>query len=132
MVEDTQENVQHSEEVDTFEIISYLEGLTGFVFDKAVLERVARERAVFNVKHFEELTQEQKDLCKADLLYTAYCSPDVWASQTMAHGSFSKTTGSQTLQKKEKILEMAMALYEKYDAVPEEISEEGNMTWLDM
>lgn len=132
MVEDTQENVQHSEEVDTFEIISYLEGLTGFVFDKTVLERVARERAVFNVKHFEELTQEQKDLCKADLLYTAYCSPDVWASQTMAHGSFSKTTGSQTLQKKEKILEMAMALYEKYDAVPEEISEGGNMTWLDM
>lgn len=133
MEEEMQGGTQTQEEpVNDFDIIEYLEGLTGFVFDKTILIRVARERGVKNVTHFEELSQEQKDLCKADLLYTAYCSPEVWASQTMAHGSFSKTTGSQTLQRKEKILEMAVALYEKYDAVPEEIGEEGNMQWLDM
>lgn len=133
MEEEMQGGTQTQEEpVNDFDIIEYLEGLTGFVFDKTILIRVARERGVKNVTHFEELSQEQKDLCKADLLYTAYCSPEVWASQTAAHGSFSKTTGSQTLQRKEKILEMAVALYEKYDAVPEEISEEGNMQWLDM
>lgn len=133
MEEELQSGTQTQEEpADDFDIIEYLEGLTGFVFDKTVLIRVARERGVKAVTRFEDLSQEQKDLCKADLLYTAYCSPEVWASQTAAHGSFSKTTGSQTLQRKEKILEMAVALYEKYDAVPEEISEEGNMQWLDM
>lgn len=133
MEEELQGGTQPQEEpVNDFDIIEYLEGLTGFVFDKTVLIRVARERGVKTVTRFEDLSQEQKDLCKADLLCTAYCSPEVWASQTAAHGSFSKTTGSQKLQRKEKILKMALALYEKYDAVPEEISEEGNMQWLDM
>lgn len=123
------------EEVETFDIILYLEGLTGFVFDKTVLERVARDRGVDKVETFEELTSEQKGLCKADLLYTAYCSPDVWASQTHAHGSFSQTTGSQTLQQKQRILDMAIALYKKWG--DEEMLEEiqgvgGDLQWLDM
>ena len=132
MQEGTQEQVQ--EEVNTFDIIAYLEGLTGFVFDKTVLERIARERNVLGVESYEQLTREQRDLCKADLLYTAYCSPDVWASQTNAHGSYSKTTGSQTLQQKQRILDMALALYQKWndEEMLEEIAPSGGMEWLDM
>lgn len=118
---------------EKFNIAEYLEGLTGFVFDKAVIKRIAFERGVWEVESFADMTQRQKDLCKADLLYTAYCSPDVIASSTLSHGSFSKTIGSQTIQQKDKLLDMALALYRKWD---DEMLEEvegntGNLRWLD-
>lgn len=121
--------------MEDFSVLEYLEGLTGFVFDKTVLLRVAHERGIAELSTPEEITQEQRDLCKADLLYTAYCSPDVWASQSMAHGSYSKTTGSQTLQQKDRILEMALRLYRKWN--DEEMLEViegsvGDMQWLAM
>lgn len=121
--------------MECFDVLEYLEGLTGFVFDKTVLLRVARERGLVGVLDHSEITQEQRDLCKADLLYTAYCSPDVWASQSMAHGSYSKTTGSQTLQQKDRILEMALRLYRKWndeemlDVIEGSV---GDMQWLAM
>lgn len=121
--------------VKTFDIYKYLEGLTGFVFDKTVLERVAKDRGVEEVESYESLTQEQKDLCRADLLYTAFCAPDVWASQTNAHGSYSKTTGSQTIQQKKGILNIAIALYEKWhdeEKLAEINSVGGEMQWLEM
>ena len=118
---------------EKFNVAEYLEGLTGFVFDKAVIKRIALERGVWEVESFADMTQRQKDLCKADLLYTAYCSPDVIASSTLSHGSFSKTIGSQTIQQKDKLLDMALALYRKWD---DEMLEEvegntGNLRWLD-
>ena len=60
---------------DKFDIIEYLSGLTNFVFDKAVLKRIAYDRNVIDVTAYEYLSDEQKDLMKADLLYAAYISP---------------------------------------------------------
>ena len=80
---------------EKFDILEYLSGLTSFVFDKAVLKRIALDRDVLNVTSYSELDDKTKDLLRADLLLAAYLSPNVWASYTHSHGSYSQTTGSQ-------------------------------------
>ena len=118
---------------DKMDIIDYLSGLTGFVFDKAVLQRIALDRQVLNVNP-KDLDAKTKDLLRADLLYTAYISPNVWASHTHAHGSFSQTTGSQTIynEDKERIYNVFMGIYRKYnDEKLEETDDSSTLQWLE-
>lgn len=120
---------------EKFDILEYLSGLTSFVFDKAVLKRIALDRDVLNVTSYSELDDKTKDLLRADLLLAAYLSPNVWASYTHSHGSYSQTTGSQTIyiEEKERIYNMLRNIYSKYDdAKLEEIGEEYTMDFLDI
>ena len=120
---------------DRFDILEYLSGLTSFVFDKAVLKRIALDRGVTSVTSYSELDDKTKDLLRADLLLAAYLSPNVWASYTHSHGSYSQTTGSQTIyiEEKERIYNMLRNIYSKYDdAKLEEIGEEYTMDFLDI
>lgn len=119
---------------DKFNIIDYLSGLTGFIFDKAVLQRIALDRGVINTSSYEELDSKTKDLLRADLLWVAYISPNVWASSTHLHGNYSKTIGSQTIytEEKERIYNILMGIYRKYDDEKlEEIIDNGTLQWLD-
>lgn len=119
--------------VCNFDIIEYLSGLTGFVFDKAVLQRIALDRQVL-YSNPEELDAKTKDLLRADLLYTAYVSPNVWASSTNSHGSYTKTIGSQTIyqEDKERIYNIFMGIYRKYeDEKLEEIDDSSTLQWLE-
>lgn len=121
--------------MNDFDIIEYLSGLTQFTFDKAVLKRIALERGVAEIDDFEDLTQEQKDLLRADLLYTAYLSPNVWASSTQSHGSYTKSIGSQTMYTadKEKLYNLIVGIYRKYndDKLVEIEGNEATLQWLD-
>lgn len=122
--------------MNEFDIIEYLSGLTGFVFDKAVLKRIAHDRDVFDVTDYEELDTKKKDLLKADLLFTAYFSPNVWASSTQSHGSYTKTIGSQTLYTadKERLYNTFYHIYSKYedDKLEEIKTNEATLQWLDI
>lgn len=113
-----------------FDIYKYIEGLTGFVFDKTVIERIALDRGVSEITSYDELTQRDKDLLLADLLYTAYCSPNMMASHTHQHGSYSKTVGAQTVNRDE-MYRIFMGIYRRYDE--EEILEgiSGRVKWID-
>jgi hypothetical protein len=118
---------------DKFDIIDYLSGLTGFVFDKAVLKRIALDRQVLHTPP-EDVDERTRDLLRADLLYVAYVSPNVWASSTHSHGSFSQTIGSQTIyiEDKERIYNIFMGIYRKYnDTKLEEVSDNGTLQWLE-
>lgn len=116
----------------TFDIIEYLSGLTGFVFDKAVLKRIAMDRGVLNVKLPSELNKQQKDLLLADLLYVAYMSPYQTPSFTKQHGAFTQTVGSQTINDKQGIYEMMMAIYKKYnDEKLDMLLESSTLQWLE-
>lgn len=118
---------------DKFDIIDYLSGLTGFIFDKAVLKRIALDRGVASIETYDELDAKTKDLLRADLLYVAYVSPNVWASSTHSHGSYSQTIGSQTIyvEDKERIYNIFMGIYRKYeDEKLDEISDDGTLQWL--
>ena len=117
-----------------FNIIEYLSGLTGFVFDKSVLVRIATERRVLDVTSYDEMTKQTRDLLLADLLCTAYYSPNIWASYTHSHGSYSQTSGSQSINTadKERIYNMFMNIYRKYDdEMLERTAEEYTLEWLD-
>lgn len=119
---------------DKFDIIEYLSGITGFVFDKAVLNRIALDRGVQDVIAYEELDTKTKDLLRADLLYTAYLSPNVWASSTHSHGSYTNTIGSQTIyaEEKERLYNSFINIYRQYeDEKLEEIESSSNsLQWL--
>lgn len=120
---------------DQFDIIEYLSGVTQYTFDKAVLKRIALERGVNEVKSFDELTPKDKELIRADLLYTAYLSPNVWASSTQSHGSYTKTIGSQTVyvKEKERLYNIFTGIYRKYedDKLQEIEGNEATLQWLD-
>lgn len=119
--------------MDTFDIIEYLSGLTQFTFDKAVLRRIAFERDVIEVADYEELDTKTKDLLRADLLYAAYTSPNVWASSTNSHGSYTKTIGSQTIyaEEKERLYNTFVGIYKKYeDPMLEYFEDGGDLQWL--
>lgn len=116
-----------------FDIIDYLSGMTGFTFDKAVLKRIALDRGVYGIEEYELLDTRTKDLIRADLLYTAYISPNIWSSYTHSHGSFSQTIGSQTVNgdEKERIFNIFMGIYRKYeDDKLNEIEDCGTLQWL--
>lgn len=120
---------------DKFDIIEYLSGMTQFTFDKAVLKRIALERGVYEVTDFAEIDKKTRDLIHADLLYTAYVSPNVWASSTQSHGSYTKTIGSQTIyvEEKERIYNLFRGIYKKYDDDMLEVVDDlsGTLQWID-
>lgn len=116
----------------SFDIIEYLSGMTGFVFDKAVLKRIAMDRGVENVSHQSELNSKTKELLFADLLRTAYLSPDKTASSTTQHGNFVQTVGSQTIRDKYSIYKMMMRIYGKYDDEAQFlVPEPSTLQWLE-
>ena len=80
-----------------FDIIEYMSGLTGYIFTKAVLQRIALERGVDCVTDYNDLTPMMLELLFADLLYTAYCSPNVMASASRSHSGMSNSVGSQQI-----------------------------------
>ena len=98
-----------------FDILEYMEGLTGFIFPKAVLKRIALDRGVAEVTDYAVLTKRDKDLLEADLLLTAYLSPNIWASFNQEHGAFKKGVGSQTVYNKEDLLDYLKGIYEEYE-----------------
>lgn len=119
---------------EKFDIIRYISGLTGFNFDRAVLERIALENGVMNVTSYSELEQRQKDLLLADLLYTVYISPNSTSSVTKQHGAFSQTVGSQTINDKDGIFNAFYAIYKKYgvkDKLEAIENLDGGLQWLE-
>lgn len=120
-----------------FDIIKYLSGmLGGYVFDRATLEAIAFERGVANVTAFDELDTKTKELLRADLARAAYYSPNVWASSSQSHGSYTKSIGSQTVyaSEKQKLYNIFSSIYQKYDdeALKEIESEDCNLQWIEL
>ena len=118
----------------SFDIIDFISGLTGFVFDKAVLNNIALQRGVRGYTLYSQLDKRTIDLLRADCLYAAYCSPNTMASHTHSHGSFSQSIGHQTIQDKKSLYEMFMSIYRKYDDPMLEIisADDSNLQWLDL
>lgn len=118
----------------SFDIYDYLSGLTGYVFDISVLKRVALNQGVNEVSDYSELTEEQKDRCKIELLETLLITPQQSASQTNKHGEWQTQTGSQTLTAAslENISKELRRLYRKYDELEKlDAMDDGTLQWLE-
>ena len=116
----------------SFDIIRYMSSLTGYVFDDAVLERIALERNVAEVGSFAELSEKDKDLLTADLLFVLYTSPSKSASISKKHGQFSMSIGGQTITDKDNIFDIMMRLYTKWEDPKAEELEDigGGLEWM--
>ena len=120
----------------TFNIIDFIAGLYPYVFDIAVLRRVAYDCGVIEITEYSELTEEQKDRCKIALLETLVLNPYQTASQTSKHGEWQDQTGSQmtTAKNIESIKNELKRLYKKYgeDEKLEQLeSETANLEWME-
>lgn len=120
----------------TFNIIDFIAGLYPYVFDIAVLRRVAYDCGVIEITEYSELTEEQKDRCKIALLETLKLNPYQTASQTSKHGEWQEQTGSQmtTAKNIESIKNELKRLYNKYgeDEKLEQLENEtANMEWME-
>lgn len=115
-----------------FDILDFISGLTGFFFDKAVLNNIALKRGVKEVTEYAQLDERIIELMRADCLYVAYCSPNTMASHTHSHGSFSKSIGHQTIQDKESLYNIILGIYRKYDDPMAEVLEgkDDTLQWL--
>lgn len=115
-----------------FDIITYMSTLTGFTFEKSVLERIAMERGVSDVTDYSQLEQKEKDLMLADMLLVIYTSPYQTSSLTKQHGTFTQTIGSQIITDKRGIYNLMTALYRKWnDAKLETVNEmDGGLQWI--
>lgn len=120
----------------TFNIIDFIAGLYPYVFDIAVLRRVAYDCGVIEITEYSELTEEQKDRCRIALLETLVLNPYQTASQTSKHGEWQEQTGSQmtTAKNIESIKNELKRLYRKY-GMDEELeqleNETANMEWME-
>ena len=120
----------------TFNIIDFIAGLYPYVFDIAVLRRVAYDCGVIEITEYSELTEEQKDRCRMALLETLVLNPYQTASQTSKHGEWQEQTGSQmtTAKNIESIKNELKRLYKKYgeDEKLEQLeSETANLEWME-
>ena len=120
----------------TFNIIDFIAGLYPYVFDIAVLRRVAYDCGVIEITEYSELTEEQKDRCKIALLETLVLNPYQTASQTSKHGEWQEQTGSQmtTAKNIESIKNELKRLYKEYgeDEKLEQLeSETANLEWME-
>ena len=120
----------------TFNIIDFIAGLYPYVFDIAVLRRVAYDCGVIEITEYSELTEEQKDRCRIALLETLVLNPYQTASQTSKHGEWQEQTGSQmtTAKNIESIKKELKRLYKKYgeDEKLEQLeSETANLEWME-
>lgn len=115
-----------------FDIITYMSTLTGFTFEKSVLERIAMERGVSEVTEYSQLEQKTKDLLLADLLLVIYTSPYQTSSLTKQHGAFTQTIGSQIITDKRGMFNLMTSLYKKWnDDKLETVNEmDGGHQWI--
>lgn len=119
-----------------FDIIDYLSGLTNFVFDKSVLNRVAIECGIREVSSYVDLTEEQKDRCKISLLETIVFGPYQTASVSNQHGNYQSNIGAQTITSAslESIKSELKRLYKKYDEaakIDALAGVDGELTWIE-
>lgn len=116
-----------------FNIVDYLAGLTAYQFDDRVYKTIAMDRGVLEVPSFSAMSQQTKDLLKADILYTAYTAPTTTASISQSHSGFSQSQGAQTMTNREVVYNTIYTIYNKYnDPKLEDLeSLEGGMRFID-
>lgn len=110
-----------------------MSSLTGFSFEKPVLERIALERNVQDVVSLEDLSQKDRDLILADMLFVLYTTPTQTSSLTKQHGAWSQTIGSQYISDKRNIYELMNKLYAKWDdpKLDDIADTTGGLAWLE-
>lgn len=116
-----------------FNIVKWLKNRVGYEVSTEKVEIIIIERGLQNVKDYSELTQKDKDLLLADILFLLLTSATQTASKTWQSGGTTMTIGSQMLTGKERFYDMMIGIYDKYDDPKLNIAESlgGGVQWLE-
>lgn len=111
-----------------------MSGRVGYDIPRQTLENIVIERGLTDVTDFAELTERDKDLVLADIMFYLYTSPTKSASVSRSHGDFTISKGGQELTDKRNIYALMMSLYRKWgDPMVDYVEsvDEGGCQWMD-
>lgn len=111
-------------------IINYMAGLTGFILEEDVLLRIAHDRHIPDEAEPCDLSQRDKDLLLADILFTVLCSPSELPSRSRQHGQFSETIGKQAVGNRQMLYDMMLRLYGKWNDERLNFLSGGGLRWI--
>ena len=100
-------------------VLDWLKSVSsGYVISENALIAIAQDRGVNDptYKLYEALTNKEKDLMQADIIFQAVVfSPSGTASHTVQHNNFTEIIGSQSDTTQKMKLQWAMSIYKTYD-----------------
>lgn len=98
-------------------ILEWLSSSCRYSFEENTFMRIALGRGITDVNEDAmTLTQEQKDLMTADIIFTAVLlSPSSTASQSASHNNFQRTVGSETDIYQSNKISYALGIYKRYN-----------------
>lgn len=98
-------------------ILEWLSSSCRYSFEENTFMRIALDRGITDVNEDAmTLTQEQKDLMTADIIFTAVLlSPSSTASQSASHNNFLRTVGSETDIYQSNKISYALGIYKRYN-----------------
>lgn len=112
-----------------FNIVNYMSSLTGFTLDESVFRRIAVERGVDTVENEFDLTERDRDLLTADIIYTILLSPSTIPSFQHQHGQFSVSIGQQKVNDRDYLFRLMLWLYRRWDDKFRVIPETACLEW---
>lgn len=116
-----------------FNIVKWLKNRIGYEVSTEKVEIIVMERGLQNVTDYAELTQKDKDLLLADVLFLLLTSATQTASKSWQSGGATMSIGAQMLTGKERFYDMMMGIYKTYDDPKFDIAESlgGYAQWLE-
>lgn len=116
-----------------FNIVKWLKNRIGYDVSTEKVEIIVMERGLQNVTDYTELTQKDKDLLLADVLFLLLTSATQTASKSWQSGSESRSIGAQMLTGKAQFYDMMYGIYKTYDDPKLNIAESlgGGAQWLE-
>lgn len=116
-----------------FNIVKWLKNRVGYEVPTEKVEVIVIERGLQDVKEYSELTQKDKDLLLADVLFLLLTSATQTGSKSWQSGGTTMSIGSQSLTGKERFYDMMTSIYQTYDDPKLGIAESlgGYAQWLE-
>lgn len=98
-------------------ILEWLSSSCRYSFEENTFMKIALDRGITDVNEDAmTLTQEQKDLMTADIIFIAVLlSPSSTASQSASHNNFQRTVGSETDIYQSNKISYALGIYKRYN-----------------
>lgn len=99
-------------------VLDWLKVSTRYTFDTATFEKIAYDRGCDPDAdvYSSNVTQRQRDLMTADIIFTAYLlSPSSTSSLQQSHSGYQKSVGSETNYYQADKIKYALRIYSMYD-----------------
>ena len=110
----------------TMTVLEWLSSSTRYSFDDNTFVKIAMDRGCDPEAdaYGSDVTQRQKDLMEADIIFTAVMlSPSSTSSLSQSHNGYQKTIGSEADRNQDQKINYAIRIYKKYGDERAEILE---------